>query len=146
MRNWRKEVSKILEEKPFEMMEIFEEMYDDWGESIEEYLCQHIMNEKQYEKYTKYIKNFDDTHGPHWSVEQIKEKSGLDFSTKKYTCFDFAYVVNMFYSDFGDIWEAEKIFKASKRWLEDKDSGIKDASTRAYKDGKARYNRFKLEV
>ena len=142
MGNWRKKVSKILEENPFEMMEILEDMYDDWGESVEEYLCQHIMNEKQYEKYTKHFKNFDDTKGPHWTVAQIKEKSGLDFSTKDYTCYDFAYVVNMFYSDWGDIWETEKLFKSAKRWLEDKDSGVEDPSTRAYKDGKARHKRF----
>lgn len=142
MEKWHDKANYILKNNPYKMMEVLEEMHEDWGESIEEYFCPHITNQKQYEKYTKDIKNFDETSGPHWTVEQIKEKSGLDFSTKKYTCYDFAYVVNMFYSDWGDIWETEKIFKGAKRWLEDKDSGIEDASTRAYKDGKARYKRF----
>ena len=142
MGKWHKEVHKILEENPYLMMEILEEMHEDWGESVEEYFCQHITNLKQYEKYAKHFVNFDETKGPHWTVEQIKEKAGIDFNSKKYTCYDFAYAVNMIYSDWGDLYETEKIFKSAKRWLEDKDSGIEDASTRAYKDGKARHKRF----
>ena len=142
MSKWQKEVSKILEENPFKMMEILEEMHDDWGESVEEYFCKHIASEKQYDKYTKYIKNFDGTTGPYWTVAQVKEKSGLDFSTKDYTCYDFAYVVNMIYSDIGDYTPPEHIFKSAKRWLEDTDSGVEDPSTRAYLDGKQRYARF----
>lgn len=142
MSNWRKELSNILENDPFKMMEIIEEMHNDWGESVEEYLCEHITSEKQYEKYTKYFKNFDKTTGPYWTVEQIKEKSGIDFSKKDYTCYDFAYQVNMIYSDYGDFLTPEQIFKEAKRDLEDEDSWMKDPSTRAYKDGKKRYARF----
>lgn len=143
MGNWHDKANYILKNNPYKMMEVLEEMHEDWGESIEEYFCHHIVSEQQYEKYTKYFENTDGTKGPHWSVEQVKEKSGLDFSTKDYTCYDFAYVVNMKYSDDGDLMSPEVIFKSAKRFLEDKDSGFKDPSIRAYKDGKQRYLRFK---
>ena len=142
MSNWQKEVSKILEENPFKIMEILEDMHEDWGKSVEEYFCRHIIDEKQYEKYTKYFTNFDKTTGPYWTVSQVKEKAGIDFTTKDYTCYDFAYAVNMVYSDNGDFMTPEHIFKSAKRWLEDMDSGIVDPSTRAYLDGKQRYTRF----
>lgn len=141
--NWRENVSEILKEHPFKIMEIIEEMYEDWGDSVTEYFCQHITSKEQYEKYAKHFKNFDETTGPHWDIETIKEKSGLNFENKDYTCYDFAYAVNMKYSDDGDLMSTENIFKSAKRYLEDKDSGIKDPSTRAYKDGKHRYLRFK---
>ena len=142
-KNWREKVSHILKENPFDMMEIIEEMHEDWGESVEEYFCQHITKPEQYGKYTKHFKNADGTSGPHWSVEDIKAKSGIDFDDKDYTCYDFAYAVNMRYSDDGDLMPIENIFKSGKRFLEDADSGCKDPSTRAYKDGKKRYLRFK---
>lgn len=141
--NWRDKVSHILKEHPFKMMEIIEEMYEDWGESVAEYFCQHITNKEQYDKYTMYIKNRDGSKGPHWSVDEIKKQAGISFEDKEYTCYDFAYAVNMRYSDDGDLMPVENVFKSAKRFLEDADSGHKDPSTRAYKDGKARYMRFK---
>ena len=142
-KNWREVVSHILKEKPFDMMEIIEEMHEDWGESIEEYFCQHITSKEQYEKYTKHFENRDGSKGPHWQVEEIKKQAGINFEDKNYTCYDFAYAVNMRYSDDGDLMTTENVFKSGKRFLEDTDSGIKDPSTRAYKDGKKRYLRFK---
>ena len=52
-KNWREVVSHMLKDNPFDMMEILEEMHEDWGEGVEEYFHQHIMKPEQYAKYTK---------------------------------------------------------------------------------------------
>lgn len=138
----KKMIMEMFHENPHKFKEKFEEIYDDWAEEIEEYFSEHITNEKQYKRYVEHFENFDDTKGPHWSVEEIKEKVNINFEMKCYTCYDYAYAVNMRYSDDGDLMSAENIFKSAKRYLEDKDSGIKDPSTRAYHDGKQRHLRF----
>ena len=135
-------IMEMIHSEPNKFKEKFEEIYDDWAEEIEEYFAEHITNEKQYKRYTDCFENFDETKGPHWSVEEIKDKVNIDFSMKNYTCFDYAYAVNMRYSDDGDLMPVENLFKSAKRFLEDKDSGFKDPSTRAYHDGKHRHLRF----
>lgn len=134
---------KLLKNNPQRMCEILEEIAQEFDIDVEEYMCHHIISQKIYDKYSAHFDNFDGTIGPHWDVETIKEKSGIDFDNKKYTCFDFAYAVNMRYSDDGDLMNTENIFKSAKRFLEDKDSGYDDPSTRAFRDGKQRHLRFK---
>lgn len=133
---------KLLKNNPQRMCEILEEIAEEFDIDVEEYMCHHIISQKIYDKYASHFENFDGTKGPHWDVETIKEKSGIDFDSKKYTCYDFAYVVNMRYSDDGDLMSTENIFKSAKRYLEDNDAPCDDPSTRAYMDGKQRHLRF----
>lgn len=142
MGKMKEHYEKLIHDNPEKMCEILEEIADEFEIDIEEYICNHITSQHLYDKYAAHFKNFDDTTGPHWTAEEIKEKSGIDFNSKKYTCYDYAYVVNMRYSDDGDLMSVENLFKSAKRYLEDKDCGIDDPSTRAYIDGKQRHKRF----
>lgn len=107
----------------------------------EEHGC-HIYDEHLYDEATSYFVNPDGKEGPHWSIETIKEKSGIDFDTKKYTCYDFAYVVNMLYSDYADIFDkAIYYLKMAKAYLCDEDY-YGDPSERAYHDAVKRIEYF----
>lgn len=102
----------------------------------------HIYDEDLYEEATSYFVNPDGKEGPHWSVSTIKEKSGIDFEAKKYTCYDFAYVVNMLYSDYSDIFTDAKCYlKMAKAYLCDEDY-YGDPSERAYHDAMKRIEHF----
>lgn len=80
--------------------------------------------------------------GAKWSVEDIKSVSGIDFSTKDYTLLDFAYTMNMFWSDFCNVFTEPGFYiKMAKNYLEDPDY-TGDASERAYHDAIKRIRYF----
>lgn len=108
---------------------------------VYEYGC-HIVSEQKYKEYVSYFENFDGTDGPHWAVEVIEQKCSIDFDKKEYTLLDFCYVVNMRYSDDGDLMSTDNILKSAKRYLEDKDYPG-DPSERAYHDAIKRKKYFK---
>jgi hypothetical protein len=105
-----------------------------------EYGC-HLMSEDMYNKAVACFENPDGTKGAHWEVDTIKQKSGIDFDNKDYTLLDYAYSVNMSYSDRGDLLSQDNVFKDGKRYLEDKDY-YGEPSERAYKDAKKRIKYF----
>ena len=142
MSKMKKIFSDMIEHEPQKAYEFLEDLYECYGEEIEEMLLKNITNKAQYDKYTSHFKNFDETRGPHWDIEVIKAKSGIDFEMKKYTCYDFAYVVNMKYSDDGDLMTQENLFKSAKRYLEDADF-YGEPWTRAWWDGKMRHRYHK---
>ncbi len=72
------------------------------------------------------MKNADGTCGPKWSEEQITgyaNERGMNFNTH-YNRYDFAYVMNMMYSDYyGTVPDdAETYFRMAKAFIEDKDA------------------------
>ena len=87
----------------------------------------------------------DKGSGAKWSVEDIKSVSGIDFEKKDYTLLDFAYVMNMLYSDNCNIFtDASYYIKMSRNYLEDADY-MGDASERAYHDAVKRIRYFNEE-
>ena len=98
----------------------------------------HIYDLALYEEATNYLENPDSSIGPHWSVSTIKAKSGINFDEKEYTCYDYAYVVNMLYSDYGNIFnEPSYYLKMAKNYLTDGDY-YGNPSERAYYDAVTR--------
>ena len=138
----KKILSEMFEKEPHRVYEFLEELSESYGEEIEEMLQKNITNKMQYDRYTSHFKNFDGTKGAHWDIDVIRAKSGIDFEMKKYTCYDFAYVVNMRYSDDGDLMTQENLFKSAKRFLEDEDFAGQPW-TRAWWDGRMRDKYFK---
>lgn len=134
-------LAHILEHDKTKLFDIIDEIEEDFG-CLEEYFTCHIENMETYNKFISVIKNFDGTTGGHWTYEQVKANAKIDFAQKEYTCFDYAYTVNMRYSDDGQRMNQDQIFASAKDYLEDVDYWG-NASERAYKDGKKRYEYFK---
>lgn len=125
------------------MMKFAREMPAQFEMAIMEYKhgC-HIASERMYNEAVKYFENPNGTEGAYWDIGTVRIKSGIDFnSMKDYTLWDFAYLANMHYSDYGDFLGAEQILKMAKRDLEDKDYPG-DPTERAYKDAKRRIKYF----
>lgn len=103
----------------------------------------HIFNEDLYCEATSHFVNPDGSHGPHWSIGTIKAKSGItNFAEKGYTEYDYAYVVNMLYSDYGNVFaEPSYYLKMAKNYLSDGDYYGKPEE-RAYHDAVKRINFF----
>jgi hypothetical protein len=107
-----------------------------------EYGC-HIFSEEMYNEAVQYFESPDGSKGPHWSIESIKAKTSIDFSSTPYTCYDYCYAVNMFYSDFGHIYtEPSYYLKMAKSYLTDVDY-FGDPSERAYHNAQKRVKYFK---
>lgn len=128
------------------MMKFAHEMPTEFEMAIMEYKhgC-HIASKRMYDEAVSYFENPNGTSGAYWDIDTIRIKSGIDFNTMKdFTLWDFAYLANMHYSDYGDFISADQIFKMVKRDLMDKDYPG-DATERAYKDAKRRIKYFTEE-
>ncbi len=124
-----------------EMPEEFENVLTEY-EHEQEYGC-HICTIKMYEEAVKLLKKPDGEYGAKWSVEDIARKSGIDFEKEDFTKHDFAYVVNMLYSDYGKkVTDVETILDMAEIYLTD-DDYPGDPSERAYKNAKKRIKYFK---
>jgi hypothetical protein len=121
------------------IMEFAEEMPVQFEMAIMKYKhgC-HIGSKRMYDEAVSYFDNPNGTQGAYWDADTVRMKSGIDFNTMKdYTLWDFAYLANMHYSDYGDFLSADQIMKMAKRDLTDKDYPG-DPTERAYKDAKKR--------
>jgi hypothetical protein len=103
----------------------------------------HIVDKSMYQKAVDLFEWADEKGtGAKWSVSDIKSVSGIDFSTKEYTLLDFAYVMNMLWSDYCNVFtEANYYIKMSRNYLEDPDY-MGDASERAYHNAIKRIRYF----
>lgn len=141
------EYKSVKEKHPnidHEMVMMFaEDMPDEFEMVIMKYKygC-HIGSKRMYEEAVSYFENNDGTEGAHWDINAIKNRAGIDFTNKKYTLLDYAYMVNMHYSDYGEKISADTIFWMAKKDLEDKDYPG-EPSERAYKNAKKRIKHYK---
>lgn len=80
------------------------------------------------------MENEDGTKGPHYSIDEVKELiEKHDIQLNEYNIFDFAYSLNMVYSDFkGNIPDNDKSYvDVAKAFLFDKD-GPKGKAVKYY--------------
>lgn len=101
----------------------------------------HIVSKEMYEDAVDCLVNQDGSKGAKWSLTEIENKVNIDFDNKDYTLMDYAYTLNMKYSDIGDLISTDMLMKIAKRYLEDKDY-YGDPSERAYFDAKERIKYF----
>jgi hypothetical protein len=103
----------------------------------------HIVDKSMYEKAVDLFEWVDEKGtGAKWSVSDIKSVSGIDFSTKDYTLLDFAYVMNMLWSDNCNVFtDTSYYLKMTRNYLEDADY-MGDASERAYHNAVKRIRYF----
>ena len=124
-----------------------ERMPDEFANTMfeEEYGC-HIVNSDMYDEAVSYFKWADDKgRGAKWDVDTILKLSDIDFDSEKIKFYelDYAYVVNMLYSDYCHIFtEPTYYLKMAKAYLMDSDyPGMADE--RAYHNAIKRINYFK---
>lgn len=150
MHTIREKVKAILKKDAERIADFVEDIYglypDEVGKMVEEmYLGCHIRDEKMYDKAVSYFVNHDGTKGAKWTVDDIVNKSGINFDKKEYTDLDYAYVVNMMYSDYGNkIKDPELLLDMAVQYLEDEDYPG-EASERAYKNAKKRIRYYETE-
>lgn len=106
------------------------------NEKAEDY---HIRTKEQYDKAVEFFEWVDDKGtGAKWTVDEIVKLSGINFDNKEYTKYDYAYMVNMHYSDYCNIFtEPTYYLKMSKNDLDDPDY-CGEPSERAYCNAKKR--------
>lgn len=130
-------------------MQWLSEMPDNAMLSFDEYEMEkefghHIGNETLYNKAVSLLVNANGMKGAKWSKDDLRKLSGIDFNTKDYSCYDFAYVANMLYSDYCNIFtDATYYIKMAKNYLEDPDY-MGDPSERAYHDAikRIKYHKY----
>lgn len=147
------EAIEIYEEEKRHNPEYDAELVAEWREDMPEeftrkmlekrYGC-HIRDEKTYNTAVGLLVWPDErTRGPKWSLSDIRNSVNVDLRNKKYTLFDFAYVMNMLWSDFSNVFTDSNYYaKMSIGYLEDSDY-MGDPSERAYKDAMKRIRYFK---
>jgi hypothetical protein len=104
----------------------------------------HITNEDQYKCAVNLLEWVDEKgQGEKWGVEDIVRLANINFMDKDYTKFDYAYIMNMLYSDNNNVFiEPSYYLKMSKNMLEDPDY-MGEPSERAYHNARKRIKYFK---
>lgn len=87
-----------------------------------EYGC-HIVEKDMYDEAISYLVWSDEEGtGAKWEVETIVKLVDINFDKSKFTKLDYAYVVNMLYSDFCHIFtDSDYYLKMAKAYLTDED-------------------------
>jgi hypothetical protein len=149
------EADKIYHEKLEQNSNFNAELIQEWRRQMPKSYIRRMyqeryglhLDEELYEEATAYFINPDDTHGPHWTVETIKLKSGIDFEAKHYNCWDFAYICNWLYSEFSGVFTDPTYYlRMSRSYLEDVDYAGKDPAERAYLDAIHRIDYFQHKI
>lgn len=128
---------KMLEEATHEQLKSFvSDQFDRLKNSMPELywemeneLYEHIYGKHftswKYDWAVSKLENKDGTVGPHWTLEQISDYAKpRGVPTPSYNVYDFAYAMNMLYSDYyGSVPDnVDTYFKMAKAFLEDKDA------------------------
>lgn len=150
MHTIREKVKYILKKDAERIADFVEDMHELYPTEVEQMIDEfvegcHIRTEKMYNEAVSYLVNPDGRRGAKWAVEDIERKSGIKFEDEDYTKLDYAYVVNMFYSDYGNtITNTDIILDMAKQYLEDEDYPG-DPAERAYHSAKKRIRYFKTQ-
>jgi len=145
-----KKYNELKEKNPtidYDMVMTFaQEMPEEFEEAlfIYEHGC-HIVSKDMYKEAVSFLERPDGTKGAKFTIEEIKQRAGIDFNHKDYTALDLAYMVNMHYSDYCErIKDLDYLIFMAKHDLCDKDYPG-DPSERAYHNAKKRIKYFKNE-
>lgn len=106
----------------------------------------HIVDKSTYEEAVSLLEWVDEKgNGAKWSIEDIKSAAGIDFDTKDYTLLDFAYVMNMLWSDYCNVFtDVNYYLRMSRNYLEDSDY-MGESSERAYHNAIKRIRYYEEE-
>ena len=104
----------------------------------------HIYDEEMYNEAISHLEWANGKgKGANWDVDTLVKLSGIDFEKANFFEYDFAYIANMLYSDYCDIFtEPTYYLKMTKIYLTDPDYPGK-ADERAYHSAIKRIEYFK---
>lgn len=129
-----------------------QKVIDEWREDMpdqfirfmfeSEYGC-HITSEDFYNEAVSLLEWVNGKgSGAKWTIEEIRNAANIDFDEKDYYELDYAYVMNMLWSDYCNVFTDPSYYiKMAQNYLEDSDF-MGDASERAYKNAKKRIRYF----
>lgn len=129
----KKLLEKIKEQNPEEFARTM--MEDVYGH--------HIGDE---EMYNEAVRNLHWTNrkgsGAKWDKDDLIQRAGIDFNEEGYTPYDYAYMVNAHYADYGNISDDPKYYmQMTKDYLRN-DSFPERGNERAYYDAQMRSRRY----
>ena len=99
----------------------------------------HINNAEQYRRYVNNLEwNNRRGRGEKWNMDEIIKRSDINFDEEDFTPYDYAYTVNMLYSQFGDMSDRQEYYRnMGKNYLRN-DSYPERGGERAYYDAQRR--------
>ena len=108
-----------------ELKERMPELYKEMEEDLYESIYGHHFTAWKYDCAVSELANQDGSKGAHWSVSDVTSVvRAKGISLSGYNEYDFAYVMNMLYSDYyGSVPDSvDTYLKMAKAFLEDKDA------------------------
>lgn len=96
----------------------------------------HIQNEEQYRNAIRNLKK-----GEYWKIENLINRSDVNFNEEQYTPYDYAYMVNAMKSDYDISDKPEQYMRMAKEYLRN-DSFPERGGERAYYDAQRRSMRY----
>lgn len=131
---------------------LVDEMFRIFKEKMPEAYCKlmhlikygcHIYDEEMYNEAISHLEWANGKgKGAKWDVDTIVKLSGIDFEKTDFYEYDYAYVVNMLYSDYCEIFtDTTYYLKMAKMYLTDPDYPGK-ADERAYKSAMKRIDYY----
>ena len=96
----------------------------------------HIENEEMYRNAIRNLKK-----GEYWKIENLVNRSDVNFNEEQYTPYDYAYTVNALKSDYDISDKPEQYMRMAKEYLRN-DSFPERGGERAYYDARRRSQRY----
>jgi len=145
MESLKQNLKYLIENEPEKFLKIeqYSSMQDEVD--IEEFICAlrygaHIRDIDTYNKAIATLENKTGEPVPKWEYQSIKNKISVDFADTDYTSYDFAYWMNMKYSDYGEITQDFSTYVKYTLADLDDDDYQGDSSERAYIDAMEKIN------
>lgn len=130
----KEKVKYLAKKDPEKMVEFVEHMYKHDPKAVERMIHghagkdSHLSSKAQYQELVEKLKWANDQgKGERWGVDDIKQRSRVNFDNSDYTEFDFAYLVNMLYAICcKEMTDISYFIKMAKCFLEyNKDENLK---------------------
>lgn len=103
----------------------------------------HIEDEQMYRDAVRNLRwNNGKGQGERWKMEDLMNGSDIDFNQERFTPYDYAYMVNAEYSDYGKLSEKQDYYKQMAKDDLRNDSFPERGEERAYYDAMRRSRRY----
>lgn len=103
----------------------------------------HIRDERMYRDAVSHLRwNNGKGNGERWKIEDLMNSNDIDFNQERFTPYDYAYMVNANYADYGKLSDKSDYYKQMAKDDLHNDSFPERGEERAYYDAMRRSNRY----